>query len=56
MIKNKLFIVKKYIYAKSAKDAIKKEKGINPDDVWVDEDWRLENIKKNNEKEVGFNK
>lgn len=29
--------------AKSAQDALKKEKRVRPDDVWVDEDWRKEN-------------
>jgi hypothetical protein len=36
----KLFIVKKYIMATSASDAIRKEKTTRPDDVWVDEDWK----------------
>lgn len=44
---NKLFIVKKYILATSAQEALKKERTIRPDDVWVDEDWRKkqENVK-----------
>lgn len=36
----KLFIIKKYVRAKSASEAIRKEKKIAVDDVWVDEDWR----------------
>lgn len=52
--KNKLFIVKKYIMAKSAKDAILKDKKTPVDDVWIDEEW-----KKGNHKElqsaIGFN-
>lgn len=43
----KRFIVKKYIMANSAMEAIKKEKKHSPDDVWVDEDW-----KKNNDDKV----
>lgn len=39
----KRFIIKKYIMAKSAHDALKKERKIRPDDVWVDEDWKKEN-------------
>lgn len=35
----KLFIVKKYIMATSASDAIKKDKITAPQDVWIDEDW-----------------
>lgn len=33
----KRFVVKKYIMAKSASDALRKERMIKPDDVWVDE-------------------
>jgi hypothetical protein len=36
----KLFIIKKYVIAESAEDAIKKERRVRPDDVWVDEDFR----------------
>lgn len=36
----KLFIVKKYIWAKSATQAIKKDKQTPVDDVWVDDDWK----------------
>lgn len=34
---DKLFIVRKYILAKSALDAIKKDKFTPVDDVWVDD-------------------
>lgn len=37
---DKLFIVRKYILAKSASDAIKKDKTTPVDDVWVDEDFK----------------
>lgn len=40
--KDKLFIVKKYIYAKNAAEALRKERQYRPDDVWVDEEWRKE--------------
>lgn len=45
MKKNNLkrFIVRKYIMAKSAKEAIKKDKTTMPDDVWVDDEWKKEN-------------
>jgi hypothetical protein len=39
---DKLYIVRKYIMAKSAEQAIKKDKNCPVDDVWVDEDWRNE--------------
>lgn len=51
----KLFIVRKYVMAESAQDALRKEKNIKPDDVWIDEEW-----KKMNEGKLktpfGFNK
>lgn len=40
----KLFVVRKYIYAKSAKDAIKLEKTKDVDDVWIDTDWQKNNL------------
>lgn len=39
----KRFVVKKYIMARSAQQALKIEKKVLPDDVWVDEDWKKEN-------------
>ena len=29
--------------ARSAQEALRLEKGMAPDDVWVDEDWKKEN-------------
>lgn len=43
---NKRFIVRKYIMAKSVKDALKKDKNTLPDDCWVDEDWKKDNPNK----------
>jgi len=40
--KQKLFVVRKYIMASSAHEALKKERRLRPDDVWVDEDWKKE--------------
>ena len=37
---DKLFVVRKYILAKSASDAIRKDKTTPVDDVWVDEDFK----------------
>jgi len=37
--KEKRYVVRKYIFAKSAIDAIKKDKDFPVDDVWVDEKW-----------------
>ena len=38
--KEKMFVVKKYIMAKNAQDALRKEKNHPADDCWVDEEWR----------------
>ncbi len=43
MKNQKRFIVKKYIMATSAHEALKKERRVRPDDVWVDDDWKKEN-------------
>lgn len=39
----KQFIVRKYIMAESASQAIRLEKKTPVHDVWVDEDWKKEN-------------
>lgn len=36
----KLYIVRKYVMASCAQDAIKREKLYKVDDVWVDEEWK----------------
>jgi hypothetical protein len=53
VISLKRFIVRKYIYAKSAQEAIKKEKTEPVDDVWVDEQWKQlqDDVMKN---QIGF--
>ena len=43
--KNKLYIIRKYVLAKSAQDAIKKESKQTVDDVWLDEVYKGEAIK-----------
>ena len=53
----KLFIVRKYIKAESAADAIRKEKSCGVDDVWIDEDWKKRDEDQRNnrlESAVGF--
>ena len=37
---NKLFVVRKYVWALNAKDAICKELNQSPDDVWIDDEWK----------------
>lgn len=38
----KMFVIKKYVMATSAHEALKRERLVRPDDVWVDEDFRKE--------------
>lgn len=45
-IMNKLFIVRKYIFAKNAMEAISLDKKTEVDDCFIDNDWKLENIDK----------
>jgi hypothetical protein len=51
--KKKLFVIKKYIMATSAHEALKLERRVRPDDVWVDDDWKKEN-KYNLESSIGY--
>lgn len=46
-MKQKRYVIRKYIMAKSASEALRKERKVRPDDVWVDDEW-----KKNNDKEL----
>lgn len=45
----KRFVVRKYIMAVSAVDAIKRDKTSPVDDVWVDTEWE-----KSNQSKIGF--
>lgn len=42
----KQFVIRKYVMAKSALDAIKKDKITPVDDVWIDEKWKENNLNK----------
>lgn len=42
--KDKMFIVRKYIKARSASEAIKKDKTVPVHDVWIDEDWKKNSL------------
>ena len=48
----KQYIVRKYIMAKSAKEAIKLDNKSEVDDCWVDEDWKAGQYEK--PQDVGF--
>lgn len=39
MEKLKRFVVRKYVMAKSAQEALRKERALKPDEVFVDDTW-----------------
>ena len=45
MNQEKRYIVRKYIMATSAQQALKRERSMRPDDCWVDETWIKDNPK-----------
>src|SRR3990167_4172127 len=49
MKQKKRFIVRKYIMAYSAKNAITLDKRSPVDDVWIDEDWKKSNLNQGKE-------
>ena len=44
MSKERVYIVQKYVKAKDIPEAIKKEKKQNPDEVFLDSDWKKTNL------------
>jgi hypothetical protein len=44
-MKEKRFIIRKYVMATNCQQALKKEKKTRPDDCWVDEEWKKDNQK-----------
>lgn len=50
----KRYIIRKYLFARSAKEAIAKEKHVKTDDCWVDENW-LNNANRDLSPAIGFN-
>lgn len=55
---DKVYIVRKYIIAKSAQEALKKEPKTKVDDVWVDDDTHKELLKAKilESNKIGFTK
>lgn len=51
---NKRFIVRKYIMAKSASDALKNERRFRPDEVFLDDEW-MKQKGTNLQSAIGFN-
>jgi hypothetical protein len=41
---DKLYVIKKYVYAKNAKEAMLREKYSSVDDIWIDDDWKKINM------------
>lgn len=40
----KQYIIRKYIKATSAAQALRKERNFHADECWVDDDWKKQNI------------
>lgn len=49
----KRYIVRKFIMAKSASDALKKERKFKADECWIDEKW-VEQATRDNAPAIGF--
>lgn len=43
-MKDKQYIVRKYVMAKDIKDAIRKEKHAPVLDAWIDDDWKKKTL------------
>ena len=43
MKKEKQYIIRKYVMAKSVSEALRKEQNIKADEAWIDEEWKREN-------------
>lgn len=52
--KLKQYIIRKYVMARNVKDALLKEKLINADEAWIDDEWRKNNPEIATNK-IGFN-
>lgn len=52
-VEKKRYIVRKYIMAKSADEAMRKERKVKPDDIYVDDSWIKDNPNKL-ESAIGF--
>ncbi|HSY52440.1 MAG TPA: hypothetical protein VLC46_26805 [Thermoanaerobaculia bacterium] len=50
----KIFVVRKYVKANSAAEAIRMERGIAPDECFLDEEWRKANLDASTGKVMGF--
>lgn len=54
-MKNKLFIINKFIRAKSLEEALVKESKHSPDEIYLDSDWKKNNFDNlEGRKKIGF--
>ena len=51
--KQQMYVVKKYVMATDAADVIRKEKTTPISDIWIDEDWRKNQVDRL-ENAIGF--
>ena len=54
----KLYIIQKYVVAESIKSALKIEKSVDVDEIWLDSDWKLKHkpFQTDDKKQIGFKK
>lgn len=43
-MKKDLYIVRKYVFANSIEEALKKEKSCKANDCWLDDHWRIQKL------------
>ena len=58
-MKQKLFNIKKTFFAKDVKDAVRKERKMPVDEVWVDDEWKKQQDYKDPnspDRKMGFSK
>lgn len=53
-IMKKLFVVQKYIVARTISEALKIEKHTKPDECWLDDDWKKAHKPEMGNKSLGF--
>ena len=54
MQQQKLYVIRKFIMARSAREAITIEKRFAADEVWLDDDWKKANAEEPDKGQTGF--
>ena len=49
-----MFVIRKFIMANSAMEAIKLEGKVEPDEVYIDDEWKMKNAEKGISGKMGF--